>query len=262
MVWFFGGGMLQGNRSSVQCTPDGPPPCDDGLALRTALPLSVSELRASGVAVAAVDYRLCMGVHETLYPGQLEDAREAVAWLRTNGARFGVDGERVGCYGRSAGGGLCAALVVTRSGVRAGVTISGWADWFIQDESPRLNREQCGAVPVCAALGGKFLQAWTGAGNASKGLAHLPPAAQESLRRASLVGEVERWPPGTTAPPLMLLHHDGDYCHPVEQAVALEAALAQRGSPATLVTVPGRVHRPCFPRHVLRQALKFVLHEL
>ena len=49
----------------------------------------------------------------TRWPAQLDDVQHAVRWVRANAARYGVDPERVGAYGWSAGGQL-AALLGTR----------------------------------------------------------------------------------------------------------------------------------------------------
>lgn len=64
-------------------------------------------LVAHGFAVASVDYRL---TGEATWPAQLDDARLAVAWLRSHGAEYGLATERIGAWGASAGGHLAAML--------------------------------------------------------------------------------------------------------------------------------------------------------
>lgn len=59
--------------------------------------------------LVAVDYRLAP---ETRFPGAVEDAYAALAWLRKNGAEHDIDGERIGVMGESAGGGLAASLAL------------------------------------------------------------------------------------------------------------------------------------------------------
>jgi arylformamidase len=65
---------------------------------------------AEGIGVAVVNYDLCPDVSI----GRIvEEAREAVAWLRREGARHGVPAERLVLGGHSAGGHLVAMLLAT-----------------------------------------------------------------------------------------------------------------------------------------------------
>ena len=62
-----------------------------------------------GVMVASVDYRLSP---EHSFPGPLEDCQEVLHHLVEEAASFGVDADRVGVAGDSAGGNLSAALTI------------------------------------------------------------------------------------------------------------------------------------------------------
>ena len=99
-------------------------------------------LAEQGYVVFNIDYRLTGSIAgENRWPAQLDDVQRAVRWLRANADRYGVDPERVGAYGHSAGGHLAAMLGLrdTRdtsaddladysSRVNAVVTISGDMD--------------------------------------------------------------------------------------------------------------------------------------
>ncbi len=61
----------------------------------------------------SVSYRLS---GEAPFPAQIQDCKAAVRWLRANAETYGVDPERIGAIGHSAGGHLV-ALLATSSGV-------------------------------------------------------------------------------------------------------------------------------------------------
>ena len=56
------------------------------------------------------DYRLS---GEATWPAQLHDAKAAVRWLRHRADELGIDPDRIGAWGESAGGHLAALLGVT-----------------------------------------------------------------------------------------------------------------------------------------------------
>jgi acetyl esterase/lipase len=62
---------------------------------------------ASGCMVVVPDYRLSI---EAPYPAALDDAYEALVWLKRNARRLGVRDDQIIVGGESAGGGLTAAL--------------------------------------------------------------------------------------------------------------------------------------------------------
>lgn len=77
--------------------------------LDSELGICLALCRNLGIVVVSVDYRLAP---ETPYPGGLEDCFCALNWLHGQAEELGVDPERIGLFGQSAGGGLSAATAL------------------------------------------------------------------------------------------------------------------------------------------------------
>jgi triacylglycerol lipase len=90
MVWLHGGGYVLGHHLNED-------PMFDDLCDRLSM-----------VAVT-VGYRLAP---ETPYPGPVEDCYRALAWTFANAVDLGIQGDRIGVGGLSAGGGLAAAVAL------------------------------------------------------------------------------------------------------------------------------------------------------
>ncbi|MFC9585139.1 alpha/beta hydrolase [Streptomyces yangpuensis] len=91
LYYLHGGGMIVGNAPSV--LPQ--------LLREWALPL--------GMAVISVEYRLAPRVR---HPGPVEDCYAGFTWAAAHATDLGVDPERLVIGGKSAGGGLAAALAL------------------------------------------------------------------------------------------------------------------------------------------------------
>ncbi len=75
--------------------------------LRVYEPLCRQLANATRCAVIWAEYRLAP---EHPFPAAFDDTRAALAWIRTNHALLGIDRERIGIAGDSAGGNLAAAV--------------------------------------------------------------------------------------------------------------------------------------------------------
>ena len=89
-LWIHGGGYVLGTAES-----------DDGLC--------VNIVNSANCVVVSVDYRLAP---EHPYPTPIEDCYSALCYLVNNAAELGVDTDKIGVGGLSAGGGLTAALTL------------------------------------------------------------------------------------------------------------------------------------------------------
>lgn len=90
VVCIHGGGFRAGKRQSY-------------------LPLCI-KLAQRGYVAATVSYRLSP---RNQFPAPVHDVKAAVRWLRANAARFGIDPDRIGVTGGSAGGHLALFLGLT-----------------------------------------------------------------------------------------------------------------------------------------------------
>ena len=68
-----------------------------------------------GYTVASIGYRLSQ---TALFPAQIQDCKAAIRWLRAHASTYGIDPERIGVWGSSAGGHLV-ALLGTSGGVES-----------------------------------------------------------------------------------------------------------------------------------------------
>jgi acetyl esterase/lipase len=85
------------------------------------------EFVQGGFAAFSINYRL---LPEWPYPAAVDDAKAAVAWVRTNARELGVDPRRIGALGGSAGGYLAAALATFGQGpLTTGSRVAVAASW-------------------------------------------------------------------------------------------------------------------------------------
>lgn len=87
IIWVHGGGWQNGSK-------EGCPPVRQGFVQR-------------GYAVASLDYRLS---GDAIFPAQIEDCKAAIRYLRTHAKAYGLNPDRFGAWGSSAGGHLVALL--------------------------------------------------------------------------------------------------------------------------------------------------------
>jgi acetyl esterase/lipase len=202
-MYVHGGAWMQGDKS-------------EGAGLT-----DVPELLGRGYLVVSVNYRLAPAAR---WPAQIEDVKAAVRFLRASAERFGLDPERIGAWGSSAGGHLVAMLGVADAS--AGFDGSGG------------NTGVSSRVRAVADLFGPTDLTQPGVATSSAVLALLGPApTTAALAAASPVTYVT-----PDDPPFLILHGDQDTTVPLSQSVILHEALLAAGVPATLVVVRNAGH--------------------
>ncbi|GAB3418061.1 alpha/beta hydrolase fold domain-containing protein [Flindersiella endophytica] len=201
-------------------------------------------LAAHGFVAVNVSYRL---TGQAPFPAQLDDVRAAVRFLRSQAATYGIDPDRIGAWGDSAGGHLAALLGVSPSpdaAVQAVVARCAPADfeWALTDDH--------GQGEVLSALfGGQ------------------PAQRRELMRQAGPVHHVR---PG--APPFLIVHGTEDETVPFASAEHFAGKLRESGADVTFHAMAGRYHNlqpdgegewPAEPWTELgKQALAFFDHHL
>ncbi|MEE6272756.1 alpha/beta hydrolase [Georgenia sp. MJ206] len=243
VVWIHGGAWWEGDRRF----PPGNWPHDDHW---------FRLLVASGLAVATIDYRLS---GEARYPAQLADAQAAIRFLRHHAGALGIDPDRIGAAGESAGGHLAALVALT------GDTPVAPTDRSVVGPSSAV----AAAVPMYAvtdllafgtdASDGTEEESWEGPSPEDLLLGRPVAEMADVARAASPVGHVH-----PAAPPMLLLHGAADTLVPPAHSERLAAALQHVGAPVHLELVPGGEH--CFagadPVPALRSAVAFLAEHL
>ncbi|MEU7799969.1 alpha/beta hydrolase [Micromonospora arborensis] len=212
LVWIHGGAWLFGSPKQ---------PADWLMEVDP----STAAIRA-GFAVASAQYRLSGEAH---FPAQLDDVKAAVRWLRREGDRVGVDRERIGVWGESAGGHLASMVALTGddqddSGVGAAVCWYAPANLLTMQSQahPLATIDHDAADSPESLLIGAPLTENPGRGRAASPITYVTAAA----------------------PPMLLIHGDQDLVVPVGQSEELAAALTAAGAEVELSVVPGADH--CF----------------
>lgn len=103
-------------------------------------------LAEAGFAVASMYYR---GSGEALFPAQIVDVKTSIRFLRAHAKQYGLDPERIGVMGRSAGGHLAALAGMNRSEYLSdewaeySSDVQAVCDWFGPVDVPAcLDKEQ------------------------------------------------------------------------------------------------------------------------
>jgi acetyl esterase/lipase len=215
LVWIHGGGWEAGDKRGGIAESLGP-----GLV-------------RSGFVSLSINYRLS---DQAKFPAQLHDVKAAIRWVRANADELGVDPERIGVWGHSAGGHL-AALLGTTGDMPELEGMSG---------SPGYSSRVQAVVAVSPPT--DFLEIPAGwphvePRRATSKLVGGPLKERGELVR--LANPIAHIRPG--APPFLIIHGEDDDVVPVQQAVKLDEALVAAGNEATLVLLPEADHALAVP---------------
>ncbi|NQW29087.1 MAG: alpha/beta hydrolase [Ignavibacteria bacterium] len=208
IIWIHGGGWRNGSKA-------------------TCLPFRLG-FTQRGYAVASINYRL---TGEACFPAQIEDCKAAIRWLRAHAAEYGLDADRFGAWGSSAGGHLVSLLG----------TSGDIAEFDVGDNTNISSRVQA----VCDYYGPvdfktmcevykRFAQPDSPLSKLLGGPISTRPEAAKAASPITYITPDD--------PPFLIVHGDADGTVPVEQSRQMDAALHAAGLESELIILPGAGH--------------------
>lgn len=213
IVWIHGGGWFTGSKEN----PRGLRHVDRGYAL------------------ASVEYRLS---GEAKFPAPLQDCKAAVRWLQAHAGAYGLDGERIGIWGGSAGGHLALLIGATRGlpasdggleplgppvDVQAVCSWYGPTNFLTMDDRPGAIEHLAADSPESRLLGAPVTER---------------PDLVALASPMTYLSEAR----GAKLPPFLLMHGTADTVVIYEQSEALQAVLETLGAESTLVLLADLDH--------------------
>jgi acetyl esterase/lipase len=184
-----------------------------------------------GFALAVID---CRVTPDVIAPATVFDCKAGIRWLRAHAAEYGLDADKIGTCGRSAGGHLSALLAV--SGDRPELEGDGGNAGFSTIVQAAV--DQCGpsdlermADPDLAAKHPMLQQVTDN---------FLGGATAEHRDLARLVSPLRHV--SADCPPMLILHGEIDPTVPLEESLIFHEALTAVGVDSTLNVLPGIEH--------------------
>ena len=188
-------------------------------------------LAEAGFFCVSIDYRL---TDVAQFPAQIHDVKAAIRWVRLHAAEYGVDPDRIGVWGSSAGGHLSALCAVTNEN-----------PWYDGDGNDGVSSAVQAAVPICPPT--DFLIDWYSVGN-------IPVHEEAEMCMRGLLGGVigdepehvhaasPLWQVHRAAAPQLVIHGAVDDLVPVGQARAYVANLGYYGADVEYLEYPLEAH--------------------
>ncbi len=210
VIWIHGGGWRGGSKNAIN---------------------RCAQVLNHGYALASVEYRLS---GEAKFPAAIEDCKAAISYLRWKAKNYGLDPDRFGVWGSSAGGHLVALLGTTNDVMdfdthpvtkNASPVVQAVCNWFGPTDFLRMN-DVTGRID------------------------HDAPDSPESLFMGFPIQDhpekVQKANPITyvssSDPPMLIMHGDDDQSVIYNQSELLYSALQQAGVSSHLHRVKNGGH--------------------
>lgn len=204
VVYIHGGGYTRGSKNM-------------------GLPFVLSFARG-GYFAATIEYRLAGAAP---WPAAFHDCQAAIRFLRSNAADLGIDPERIGVWGHSAGAHLAALVALSANDPlyrpAAGAADPGCAVRCVAEVSGPMDFLLYGPDAPRTDLG-----AWLG---------RDADTFERRAKQASPLAYVD-----ANDPPVLIVHGDADRLVPIDHGKALQQALEAAGVAVDFLPVAGEGH--------------------
>lgn len=214
VIWIHGGAWMLNNKYA-----------DMGYMENT-----LKAILDNGYALASIDYRYST---EAIFPAQVQDCNQAIAFLYDNAGKYGLSKEKFALMGFSAGGHLASMIGLSNNNqiksfypqnTKAGFSIKAVVDFYgPADFLAGIRNEDkiTGDLkdPVSILLGAAPLQ------------------RPDLAKIASPVSYIDK-----NDPPFLIIHGEKDASVPVNQSVLLNSWLQLNGLSHELIVVPDAPH--------------------
>jgi acetyl esterase/lipase len=219
-------------------------------------------LGEKGFAAVSLNYRL---TDDAPFPAGVQDVRAALRYLHANARSWGVDPQRMGVWGESAGGYLASMVGASNGDTRfddpalgnAGASgrVAAVVSWFGPSDFSTMDAQArdtgCDASAQTHDRGDSPESRWLGA---------ALPSVPDKVAASSVVAAVGS---ASTLPPYLLVHGERDCTVALGQSLELKDALEGKRTSVTLTVVPGAGHAdPRISDEETRSTLDFLRRTL
>lgn len=206
-------------------------------------------------ACITINYRL---TGESIWPTQIHDCKAAIRWIKANAKKYGMNPDKIGIWGSSAGGHLV-AMLGTSAGVEAmdgklgdhtGISskVTCVVDFFGPTDFPSMDKDAPPEARMRHGIAGSpesMLMGFT---------------IDENPKGAAVASPITYITPDD--PPILIVHGTKDPIVPYPQSTRFHKALRKAGVDSTLISVDGGGHGRGFGKEVNRTVERFFEHHL
>jgi acetyl esterase/lipase len=172
-------------------------------------------------------------------PEMRANLNQGIRWVKDHSKDYGIDAERLGLMGASAGGHLaCLAAVTAEDGnVEGGKAVTGTRVKAAAVFFPPTDFLNYGVKAIDPRGDDRFGQLIR---RLAVGQGPNAETADEITQKVTQISPARLVTP--QAPPLLLIHGDADSVVPLQQSEVMLAAVKKAGVPAQLIVKPGGGH--------------------